>query len=263
VADFGVNLLTRIFIKGNKMYYSNVIPEETVDEAGFPTTTGRQTNYISMLDLNTKKITRLTEPRMGYISSMYFLSMQGNKIYYRYDYFENALEPDNSNWEEAKLHMEFYSFDVDSKKTFAEFQNTKPEDLIVMQYIMEHKLYYVTLDRGSSTGQNPDALYCCDGDTNKTSLLLSGIYGSIIYDDKVFYSLAKDENVPNYYDLITGQTVELKKENNKIYTIIDESDEGFLISVADSKAPEGSSNSLCYITKEDYYDGNFNFVKLD
>lgn len=265
VADFGVNLLSRVFIKNNKMYYSNIIPEETVDEAGFPTVTGRQTNYISMLDLKTKNVSKLTDSLIGYLSSISFLAMQGNKIYYRYDYFENALKPDNSNWDEAKMHTEYYSFDVDSKETMKEFENVKSDDLIVLEYIRGETLYYVTADSKSAEkqtgGQSPDALYCSDGTT--TNLLLSDVFISAIYDDKVFYTANKNEDNTYYYDLKTSQSVELKTINNMHYVIIGESDEGFLVRVTDSTELEQGSSFMCYITKDDYYNGHYNFIRLD
>ncbi len=263
IAGFENNVISPFVVDRQTLYLSGCAILMEKDEDGIEHPTGENETWIFQLDLETGKLTNLTERKKAYSSDLYIVGICNGKIYYKESYFETMY--DGTNYEEANHRVDWYSYDISKGLTERIFEDAYFQEA----YLYHNKLAGIfgkyTAEKGKEDTSVNDRyeqieITVLDLDTGKRKSIVTADKLLDYIDGKVFYIMEEAERRRYYYyDIEKEKTMEMSREfMEHLHVRGDFGD--YLMVIQDD--PDTGIGEYFLIRKQDFYNEKENYLPI-
>jgi hypothetical protein len=249
IAEIASDFSTIFAVKDHAMYLTNTVILLEENDEGIPVSTGESDTGLLSIDLQSGNVREVGERKTGYSGELRMLGTVGDKIYLAYYYSEEYIDSTYIAEDRSVFHSQLYAFDVNTG-IYEPVDFDLDEDMLPYS-VADNKLFTQKSAEGSSFDMHAWNLETGESKFVATAQNIHGYFdGQLIYQaDDLYYC----------YDVNKGDTTQINETVVSEFYVRHDADEYFY----GARIIPDSNSVNALILKEDYYNGNPNYIDLE
>lgn len=246
IAELETTDASSFAVNDNTLYLANSSYLLGKDEQGMPTYDGEIYTWLYAVDLDSGRVSELTERQMGYSAELRMLGAQGDTLYLAYSCFDEKYE--GGDFEAAGHRTRLYSYDTVS----GEYSELPIQTDAALSYdrIVSGKVI-------SYTGQGECAITATDLKTGETEPVATAQDKPLYLDGKLVYHTQEGYFS---YDAAKGKAEAI--DPGVVSDTFLSLDAGPYF-YGSRRNDEGNPPDVVLVLKEDFYSGKQDYIVLD